>query len=97
MAEDAPSVEVVRLRAKVAALEELLGVQEQTVLVQSDRLEQALTNVVRHSEELERINQELKQMNAVMMEREQRVLELKKEINNLLQEFQRPLRYGTAA
>ena len=93
-AEDHPEAEVLRLRAQVAALEELLGVQEQAVLLQSDRLEQALGEVVKHSGELERINRELKTMIETMMNREERVLELKKEINDLLAEFHRPPKYG---
>lgn len=49
--------EVVRLRSQVAALEQLLEVHEQTVLEQSDRLEQSLEALTRRAAELETVAQ----------------------------------------
>jgi PAS domain S-box-containing protein len=49
--------EVVRLRAQVVALEQLLDTHEQIVFVQSDRLEQALETVAKRATELETVAQ----------------------------------------
>ena len=55
----AESIEVERLRAHVAALEQLLEVHENTVLEQAHRLEDALSQLDARARELERSNQEL--------------------------------------
>lgn len=57
-----------QLKSKVAALEELLVVQEQAVLVQSGRLEQALKKLQQHADELKQVN---KQLEAEIADRKQ--------------------------
>lgn len=50
----------------------------------------------KHEGDLEDAIQELERFNAMAMGREQRILELKAEVNTLLQDMNRPKRYNTA-
>ena len=75
------------LRFRVATLEQLLKVQEQTVLEQSGRLETTIT-------QLEQRGRELETFNELMIGREERVLELKQEVNELLEKMNLSARYG---
>jgi PAS domain S-box-containing protein len=54
MSADHPAEDLDHLRARLAALEQLLEVREQVVRAQSDRLEEALAELRRRAEQLER-------------------------------------------
>jgi hypothetical protein len=49
----------------------------------------------KHESELQDANRDLQRFNAMATGREQRILELKDEVNTLLQEMQKPKRYNT--
>ena len=60
------------------------------------RLEQEIAERRRVEVALQQEKQALEQLNRIMMNREERILELKQEVNALLTELQRPERYGSA-
>lgn len=86
MSEEGQNAELLQLKARLAAVEELLAVHEATVLKQSQKLEQALA-------ELQDRNEALKRDMSIMMTREERVVELKHEVNELLVDLGRSARY----
>lgn len=104
-----------QLQAQVAALQQLLEVQEQTVFTQSDRIETVIRELRLRAEQLAQANAQLtaeiakrqetekalkkekdtlELMNSIMMGREERVTELKDEVNALLKELSRTPKYG---
>jgi hypothetical protein len=62
----------------------------------SARLKQDLAEVRKRERELERANRDLERFNAMATGREQRIMDLKEEVNVLLQEMNQPQRYNTA-
>ena len=85
--EAAAERKIQQLTAQLAAVEQLLGVHEEAVRQQSARLEETLVM-------LQQKNAELENQMKIMMGREERVLELKQEINDLLKELGRPPKFG---
>ncbi len=63
-------------------------------LVEYQCIGEDITERKRMEEDLHSQLKELKRWQAVMMDREDRVLDLKKEVNGLLKEAGRPARYG---
>lgn len=82
-----------RLKAQVAALEELLTVQEAAVIAQSDRLEQSLKELRHLNEQLQAEKTRLEAINRAMVDREMKMIELKREVDQLLVEFNRDTKY----
>ena len=85
--EAAAERKIQQLTAQLAAMEQLLEVHEEAVRQQSAQLKETL--VV-----LQQKNAELENQMKIMMGREERVLELKQEINDLLKELGRPPKFG---
>ena len=85
--------QIARLKAQVAALEELLTVQEAAVLAQSDRLEQSLKELRQLNEALKNEKDRLEYTNRAMVDREMKMIELKREVDQLLSEFNRETKY----
>ena len=59
------------------------------------RLEQEIAERTRMEDALQQEKGALERMNRVMMKREERIIELKQEVNTLLKELQREERYGS--
>jgi chromosome segregation ATPase len=100
MTPDAADRQIRRLTAQLAAMEQLLAVHEQTVREQSTRLEDALATLNARAQELERLNaqlasekQNLQRANAIMLKREERILQMKQEVNDLTTALGQPPRY----
>ena len=88
-----PQKEILRLQFKLAALEELLAVHEAAVLQQSERLENMITELQKHERVLKSKNRELEELVKIMFDRESRILELKKQVNELLEALGKPEQY----
>jgi rsbT co-antagonist protein RsbR len=77
MSNNGETAEIKRLKARVAALEQLLEVHEQTALEQADRLEQALRLRERAEEELKRERNSLQEIVA----QQQRLIDTIKQLS----------------
>lgn len=85
--------QIARLKSQVAALEELLAVQEAAVLAQSDRLEHNLNELRRLNEALQAEKNRLEYTNRAMVDREMKMIDLKREVDQLLSELHRETKY----
>lgn len=75
-------------RAKVSSINDMAELNR--------KLEQDCRKLRKRETELEQAIQDLERFNALATGREERIMELKSEVNNLLREMDRPNRYTTA-
>ena len=70
-----------------------MAVHEAAVLQQSERLENMITELQKHERVLKSKNRELEELVKIMFDRESRILELKKQVNELLEALGKPEQY----